>query len=81
LTLYFVYHIIAQTKFEDGFMEDTRLGQLLVADYRLTNEQISIALDFQVSNTQYHGKQLGEILISLGWLDQDTLERYLFHNV
>lgn len=62
-------------------MEDNRLGQLLVADYLLTNEQISIALDFQVSNTQYNGKQLGEILILLGWLDRETLDQYIFHNI
>ena len=58
-------------------MNDSKLGEQLVADYIVTHEQISIALDFQKGNTQYHGKQLGEILLLLGWLDQETLERYL----
>lgn len=54
-----------------------KLGQLLIDDYRLTNEQVSIALDFQSINSQYQGKLLGEILIQLGWLDEGTLMRYL----
>ena len=58
-------------------MEKHKLGQLLIRDYRLTSEQIVIALDFQQSNTQYKGMKLGEILISLGWLDSPTLHRYL----
>ncbi len=58
-------------------MEKMKLGQLLIDDYRLTNEQVSIALDFQSINSQYQGKLLGEILIQLGWLDEGTLMRYL----
>lgn len=54
-----------------------KLGQLLIDNYRLTNEQVSIALDFQSINSQYRGKKLGEILIQLGWLDESTLYRFL----
>jgi len=56
---------------------EIKLGKLLVDDYRLTNEQIHIALDFQQSNTVYKGKKLGQILISLGWLEESNLDRYL----
>jgi|GEM_PF-2517180 len=58
-------------------MEKRRLGELLVEDYRLTREQVTIALDFQKTNTEYRGKKIGQILIALGWLENYTIEKYL----
>lgn len=53
-----------------------RLGELLVKNRVITEEQLAEAIERQ----QELGGMLGDILISLGYLDELTLIRYLTKN-
>jgi len=50
-----------------------RLGETLIRDGRLTEEQLSTVLDFQKSD----GGRLGSIMVELGFVDTETLTVYL----
>lgn len=50
-----------------------RLGELLIAEGEITNEQLEVALTKQ----QQNGKALGVLLIEAGWLDSKKLSFYL----
>ena len=47
----------------------SRLGEILLKAKRITSSQLEFALEMQ----RHQGGLLGEILVSLGWLDQATL--------
>jgi hypothetical protein len=51
----------------------SRLGEILLKAERITSSQLEFALDLQ----RHQGGLLGEILVSLGWLDQQTLDAAL----
>jgi hypothetical protein len=51
----------------------TRLGEILLREKRITSSQLEHALELQ----RQKGGKLGEILVSLGWLDQETLDAAL----
>ena len=51
----------------------TRLGEILLREKRITSSQLEHALELQ----RQQGGKLGEILVSLGWLDQQTLDAAL----
>jgi hypothetical protein len=51
----------------------SRLGEMLLNSKRITSSQLEFALEMQ----RHQGGRLGEILVSLGWLDQQTLDAAL----
>ena len=51
----------------------SRLGEMLLNSKRITSSQLEFALEMQ----RHQGGLLGEVLISLGWLDQQTLDAAL----
>jgi hypothetical protein len=51
----------------------SRLGEMLLKSKRITSSQLEFALEIQ----RYEGGLLGEILLSLGWLDRQTLDATL----
>ena len=51
----------------------TRLGEILLREKRITSSQLEHALELQ----RQQGGMLGEILVSLGWLDKETLDAAL----
>jgi hypothetical protein len=51
----------------------SRLGEMLLNAKRITSSQLEFALEMQ----RHQGGRLGEILVSLGWLDQPTLDAAL----
>lgn len=51
----------------------SRLGDMLLQGNRITSEQLESALELQ----RKRGGLLGEILVSLGWLDRTTLDATL----
>ena len=51
----------------------SRLGEMLLQEKRITSEQLEFALDLQ----RRRGGLLGEILVSMGWLDRETLDATL----
>jgi hypothetical protein len=51
----------------------SRLGEILLKAKRITSCQLEFALEMQ----RHQGGMLGEILLSLGWLDQVTLDAAL----
>jgi hypothetical protein len=51
----------------------SRLGDMLLQEKQITSEQLEFALDLQ----RKRGGLLGEILVSLGWLDRETLDATL----
>jgi hypothetical protein len=51
----------------------SRLGEMLLNAKRITSSQLEFALEMK----RHQGGLLGEILISLGWLDQETLDAAL----
>jgi hypothetical protein len=51
----------------------SRLGEILLRGKRITSSQLEFALELQ----RHQGGLLGEILVSLGWLDQTTLDAAL----
>jgi hypothetical protein len=51
----------------------SRLGEMLLKAKRITSSQLEFALELQ----RYEGGLLGEILLSLGWLDRQTLDATL----
>jgi hypothetical protein len=51
----------------------SRLGEILVRAKRITSGQLEFALELQ----RNQGGLLGEILVSLGWLDRETLDAAL----
>ena len=51
----------------------SRLGEMLVNAKRITPSQLEFALELK----RHQGGMLGETLISLGWLDQPTLDAAL----
>jgi hypothetical protein len=50
-----------------------RLGEILLRAKKITSSQLEYALELQ----RQHGGKLGEILVSLGWLDKETLDAAL----
>jgi len=52
-----------------------KIGELLVADKIITEEQLQKALEMQ--NNTYTGKKIGEILILCGYLKIDVLIKYI----
>jgi hypothetical protein len=48
----------------------SRLGDMLLRAQRITSEQLEFALELQ----RKRGGLLGETLVSLGWLDRETLD-------
>jgi hypothetical protein len=51
----------------------SRLGEMLLKSKRITSSQLEFALEAQ----RFEGGLLGEILLSLGWLDRQTLDATL----
>ena len=51
----------------------SRLGEMLLNAKRITQSQLEFALEMK----RHQGGRLGETLISLGWLDQETLDAAL----
>jgi hypothetical protein len=51
----------------------SRLGEMLLQAKQITSEQLESALELQ----RKRGGLLGEILVSLGWLDRVTLDAAL----
>jgi hypothetical protein len=51
----------------------SRLGEMLLNSKRITSSQLEFALEMQ----RHQGGRLGETLVSLGWLDQQTLDAAL----
>lgn len=51
----------------------SRLGEILLKSKRITSCQLEFALELQ----RHQGGLLGEILVSLGWLDRQTLDAAL----
>jgi hypothetical protein len=51
----------------------SRLGEILVKTKRITSEQLQFALELQ----GHQGGLLGEILVSLGWLEREILDAAL----
>lgn len=51
----------------------SRLGEILLRSKRITSSQLEFALEKQ----RLEGGLLGEILVSLGWLDRDALDAAL----
>ena len=51
----------------------SRLGEILVKAKRITSGQLEFALELQ----RNQGGLLGEILVSLGWLERETLDAAL----
>jgi hypothetical protein len=51
----------------------SRLGEILLTAKRVTSSQLEFALEMQ----RHQGGLLGEILVSLGWLDRQTLDAAL----
>jgi hypothetical protein len=51
----------------------SRLGEILLKAKRITSGQLEFALELQ----RHQGGLLGEILISLGWLEREVLEAAL----
>ena len=51
----------------------SRLGEILLKAKRITSGQLEFALELQ----RHQDGLLGEILVSLGWLDQETLDAAL----
>jgi hypothetical protein len=51
----------------------TRLGEILLRAKRITSSQLEFALELQ----RHRDEKLGEILVSLGWLDRQTLDAAL----
>lgn len=51
----------------------TRLGQILLAQQTITEEQLASALDYQC----LHGEPIGHCLIELGYIEQKVLDRAL----
>lgn len=51
----------------------SRLGEILLKAQRITSCQLEFALEMQ----RHQGGRLGEILVGLGWLDQQTLDAAL----
>ena len=51
----------------------TRLGEILLRAKRITSSQLEFALELQ----RHRDEKLGEILVSLGWLDRETLDAAL----
>jgi hypothetical protein len=51
----------------------SRLGEMLLQQEHITSEQLESALDLQ----RRRGGLLGEILVSMGWLDRETLDATL----
>jgi hypothetical protein len=49
------------------------IGMMLVEDRIITFDELSLALNYQSE----HGGLVGEILVEFGYLDAETLERYL----
>jgi type IV pilus assembly protein PilB len=66
---------LAETTTEQKFPE--KLGDLLLKKGLITHEQLKIALDIQKSTH----KLLGEILVDLGFVDQNTISSILSHNL
>jgi hypothetical protein len=53
-----------------GSATRSRVGEILLNAKRITSSQLEFALELQ----RHQGGLLGEILISLGWLDRQTLD-------
>jgi hypothetical protein len=51
----------------------SQLGEILLNAKRITSSQLEFALELQ----RHQGGLLGEILVSLGWLDRQTLDAAL----
>jgi hypothetical protein len=51
----------------------SRLGEILLKAKRITSGQLKFALELQ----RHQGGLLGEILMSLGWLERETLDAAL----
>jgi hypothetical protein len=51
----------------------SRLGEILLKAKRIASSQLEFALELQ----RHQGGLLGEILVSLGWLDRQTLDAAL----
>lgn len=51
----------------------TRLGEILLRAKHITSSQLEFALELQ----RHRDEKLGEILVSLGWLDRKTLDAAL----
>jgi hypothetical protein len=51
----------------------SRLGEMLLNSKRITSSQLEFALEMK----RHQGGLLGETLVSLGWLDQQTLDAAL----
>lgn len=49
------------------------IGMMLVEDKIISYDELSLAINYQVE----HGGLIGEILIEFGYLDNETLDRYL----
>ena len=53
------------------------LGQLLVKDNAISNEELEHALQLQNKSSEYKGLKLGKILIELGCIEKYKLIKYL----
>lgn len=66
-----------------GLKRKRRLGEILVEDNAITQEQLDEA--FESQKTTHQGKKLGEILVEMGYLTEEqmaeTLERQLGYEV
>ena len=51
----------------------SRLGEILLKAKRITSSQLEFALELQ----RHQGGLLGEVLVSLGWVDRQTLDAAL----
>jgi hypothetical protein len=51
----------------------SQLGEILLKAQRITSSQLEFALELQ----RHQGGRLGELLVSLGWLDRATLDAAL----
>ncbi len=56
-----------------------RLGDILVREQVIDREQLELAIEEQ-SNTR-DGRRLGEILRDAGYLDEQMLQRYVWHQI
>ena len=56
-----------------------RLGDILVREEVITREQLEEAIEEQASSRD--DRRLGEILVDLGWLEEEALNRYVRHQI
>lgn len=54
-------------------MAKKKIGELLIDNYEITEQQLKEALEVQKTSE----KLIGIILIELGYIDKKTLEKYL----